>query len=247
MRKLPVTATLLMAYATSGVAQELPVLSGPFGNIVVPEVVTAPDPVALEATQRKPRRFTPSYVYADGTKGTGLTFGYTSLLREGLAGALTFDGRYMNINPETSPTLDEGRVRAIYAFPQRAGSVVGNALFFEYKNLEDTYDQIAATYSGTFAMTSSIRITANVGWAERDFDAGSTIDDATAGLGLAADLGTALVLGIDYQWENDIARDDNWSVNLSFKPAFQGSLTDSAITVGVAKNDTYMFLWSTPF
>jgi hypothetical protein len=240
MRKLLFSSGVFIALVSpSLMAQELPVLSGPFGNLGVPDdvLVPAPGPAALAVPPAfKPWKLTPAYVYADGTRVLSGTLGHKTLFRQGADGAFTVDGRYARIDPEGGAALDEWRFRGIYAFPA-AGSMLKSALFVEHKSLEDVHDQVALFASETLVLSQNFALTGNLGWTKRDYDARAAVDDMTVGFGFAV-IGAAVTMAVDYQLENDIAKDDSWSANFSI---------GSNLSIGFAKDDTYFAAWTTPF
>lgn len=219
-------------------AQEIPVLSGPYGNLVVPDVITGTGPVTQGLrTEEKTlnAKFTPSYVYADGTDVLGGTLAKSFIQQN--QSVFTVDARYLNISPESASNLDEWRFRGIYTFPSSSPRFTGSAIA-EYKTLESTHDQVSLLASGTYALTDRVLGTVNAGWSDRDYDVGQSVNDVTAGIGLLGLVTDSFKVSLDYQLKNDIAKEDNYSLTF---------LVGKSLAVGFAKNDTYYLSYSLAF
>lgn len=220
------------------IAQELPVLSGPYGNLVVPDldIDQVQTEVAMMAIRKPEFKFTPAYIYSDGTDIYGGTLGKSFNLDQ--KGALTLDARFLKISPDTGSNLDEWRFRAIYGLPLQSDRFIA-ALVAEHKALDDIYDQNSFLFSGSYALSRNMLATFNAGWKDRDYDAGAGDDSEFAsGIGLLSVLGEKVKLSIDYQFEDDIAGEDNYSATLIFSSNF---------SVGAGKNETYYMAYSVPF
>lgn len=87
-------------------------------------------------------------------------------------------------------------------------------------------------------------LTANVGWADLDPDAGNGDDDFVAGVGATwrPRQWKNFAIAGNYVIDNDVDGQDFWGVNLQYAPDAQ-----STLRIGVGKHQTWLFNWAWKF
>lgn len=237
MNKRVTPALLLLAFSipTTAAGQEIPELSGPFGNIVDPVIenfdLSYPEdvgpPFALLSV-------TPALTYADGVDIYGATIGAGFGPNNN---KFALETRFLNISPESGSSLNQWRFRAKYSLNTGIDGF-GTTVVATYQTLEDIYDQIGITAAMSYKASDTVTLVANLGWDDRDFDSGGGESDLTAGLGARISVSSAVRIAIDYTVENDITDDEDYSISAAI---------NKRLIVGAAKDDVYFIAYSFPF
>lgn len=228
------SALLSILALPSGVAlaQSIPDLAGDFGNIVSPDI-DAFERVYPEDEGQPPISWMvmPAATYADGTEIIGATL--SSQFGVNSESQFSAHVRYLSIDPEgSSSRRDQWRLRGKWKLPSDNDSL-SYATLFEYKTLEDTYDEIALKFSGSYEFDSNVSLTLNIGYERRDPDFGASTDDAEFGVGFGYKVSESLRFGVDYTARNDIS-DDSYSFTASLRKKW---------LFGVGNDDTYLIVY----
>ncbi len=229
------SAASFFLVCNQSLGQDIPDLTGPFGNLVVPEVDLFEIPYP-EDTGRPDVRWTikPTLTYADGTDIAGATFG--SEFGIGNLNRFNVEGQYLNVSPDNSPNLDQWRWRGKYNFAL-SSPLYQAAIVAEHKSLENVFDQTKLDFSLSRRFADRYKFVANLGWVDKEFDAGGGEEDFAAAVGLWSQLDAGLALGLDYSFKNDVSG-ESYSVT---------AVINGTWIVGAAKDDVYYAVYSISF
>lgn len=101
--------------------------------------------------------------------------------------------------------------------------------------LEGSYDQyeligsFAYKTSDSIRLTAKIRLTANLGYIDRNLDGGSDVNDVTALLGASYRLNDNWSFVRNFGLENDITKDETWSLTSTYKKFTFGAANDDTV------------------
>jgi len=208
-------ALVSIAVSYSGVvtAQNIPEIGNVFGNVVNVSEVQVPTTAIMGVMAEEPTKKTtvavvPAFVKADNADIYGAT------LSLGIERKHEFQARALRIKPESADGIDQYRVAYKRAWPVGNVSMAGVLRYTDTEASSETTEAILAV-ERSFRMQNSgklVILSANIKWKDREFDNGSSIDDFGVALGLATVVSESLILGLDYEFEDDVNDDDIFSI-----------------------------------
>lgn len=220
-------ASSLLAQADSTEVR-VPQLGIDFGSLVTPDLVT--DDIggggALLRAQLRAQQpqqppqvkfyLTPSMVDADGALIAGLMVGASR-------GNGALDLRYLNIgSADGSVDRDQFRLRGAYTVPlgdKQLAEKLELTLVGQYVDTREASTQKTGLVSASWLLSpapTKLKVLGNLGWSEKNPDSGEAIRDTLESVGVSFMIGE-VELGLDYSWENDLTKEDDYSLTARHK------------------------------